>query len=102
MRVWRDRVRAALVAKLQGDPWDCPVEVDLVFRLARPKKPRWWVPAVKPDVDKLARAVLDSLSTTKDQRGVIRDDARVVGLRAVKTYHDRPGVLVAVTRKDVP
>jgi Holliday junction resolvase RusA-like endonuclease len=39
-------------------------------------------PATRPDVDKLARAVLDALKMS----GAIKDDGQVVSLAAVKTY----------------
>ncbi|WP_229994392.1 RusA family crossover junction endodeoxyribonuclease [Arthrobacter sp. Bi26] len=77
--------------------------VSLVFQLVPPKKPRSWAPAVKPDLDKLIRAVLDSLSTTKNRKtkavikGVITDDARIIEITAAKTYHGNPGVLITIT-----
>jgi Holliday junction resolvase RusA-like endonuclease len=47
---------------------------------------------VKPDVDKLARAVFDSLTTA----GVWTDDCRAYGLAGWKYYADPrpPGVLI--------
>jgi Holliday junction resolvase RusA-like endonuclease len=83
-------------------PLGGPVAVELAFRLPRPKghhgarglrpsAPVW--PAVKPDLDKLARAVLDALAGI-----VIADDALVVDLGVRKRYADGegPGVTVAV------
>lgn len=103
LRVWRDSVRALTVARYKGaEVLDEPVHVDMVFQLEPPQRPRWYWPAVKPDLDKLVRAVLDSLSTTSSAVGVIRDDARVVSLTAAKTYHGTPGVFVTVSRKIVP
>jgi Holliday junction resolvase RusA-like endonuclease len=46
--------------------------------------------AVKPDVDKLIRAVLDALTDA----GVFRDDSRVVQVSATKIYADKPGALI--------
>src|SRR5579884_2129346 len=48
--------------------------------------------AVRPDLDKLARAVLDALVGA----GVIRDDAQVAELHATKGYGERPGLAVAL------
>ena len=63
---------------------DVPVRVDLVFLLpkppSRPKRRRCW-PTVKPDIDKLVRAVLDALTSV-----VFTDDAQVVALRVDKDY----------------
>jgi len=97
LREWRDKIRASTMARHNGEPMDGPLNVSLVFQLAPPKKPRWWAPAVKPDLDKLIRAVNDSLSTTNKQRGVITDDARIIHITAAKTYHHTPGVYITIT-----
>lgn len=62
--------------------FDCPVAVRLVFYMPRPKRPRWTRPAVKPDIDKLTRAVLDGIT----DGGLIADDARVVDLHVHEEY----------------
>lgn len=63
-----------------------PVEVNCVFYLPRPKtvseKDRA-LPIVPPDIDKLARGLLDGIG----QSGVIwGDDSQVIELRCVKVY----------------
>ncbi len=98
LREWRNKIRAATMARHEGEPLDGPLVVNLVFQIAPPKRPRWSLPAVKPDLDKLIRGCLDSLSTTKTQPGVITDDARVVSITATKTYHGKPGVMVTITQ----
>lgn len=65
-----------------GVTFDCPVYVELTFVMPRPKKPRWFVPAVKPDLDKLTRAVLDGLT----DGGLLADDARVVRMLLEEEY----------------
>lgn len=102
LREWRLKIRAATMAKHKGEPMDGPITVSLVFQLAPPQRPRWPLPAVKPDLDKLVRAVMDSLSTTKQLRGVITDDARVVHITAAKTYHGNPGVMVTISKSGAP
>ena len=92
---WRHSVTAASV-DLWGDhpPFDGPVAVKVDFALPRPPSiPRKrWAPIVKPDVDKLARAVLDALTGV-----VFTDDARVVSLVAEKHYAEGPtGAHIAV------
>jgi Holliday junction resolvase RusA-like endonuclease len=62
---------------------DQPCRITIGFRLPRPKsapKRRVW-PDRKPDIDKLARAVLDALTGT-----LITDDARVCSLIVTKTF----------------
>ena len=79
----------------RGVTFDCPVHVELTFVMPKPKRPRWTTPAVKPDLDKLVRAVGDGLT----DGGLIADDARIVSLLTKKEYAgpDNPvGVHVAV------
>jgi Holliday junction resolvase RusA-like endonuclease len=101
LKKWRESIRAATMARHTGEPMDGPLHVTLVFQLVPPKKPRWWAPAVKPDLDKLVRAVLDSLSTTTRKgvvtaAGVITDDARIIHITATKTYHGNPGLMITI------
>lgn len=104
-RPWRQSVQYAAVEALNGQPpTRHPVHVDVTFALPRPRShyrtgrnahllrdaaPAW--PAGKPDVDKLLRACLDSLSDA----GVWIDDAQVVDLVARKRYAG-PGELLLV------
>lgn len=82
------------------------VAISLVFLFSRPKahfnsksvlKPS--APeykTTKPDIDKLARAVLDSLTLA----GVFKDDALVYSLSAQKRYcigDEQPGVMITLT-----
>jgi Holliday junction resolvase RusA-like endonuclease len=97
LREWRLKIRSGTMARHAGEPLDGPLTVSLVFQIAPPKRPRWSLPAVKPDLDKLIRAALDSLSTTRHLRGVITDDARIISITATKTYHGTPGVMVTIT-----
>lgn len=91
MRAWKDSVIAATMAEDdRGERIMGAVRVSLTFFLARPaghtgKKgllpsaPRY--PAVKPDLDKLARSTLDALAVA-----LLSDDARVVTLELAKRY----------------
>lgn len=104
LRSWRSDVTAALAEKRPPAPIDEPVEVRLEFSLLRPlghygrrglldSAPL--VPGRKPDLDKLARAVLDAATVA----GIWTDDARVVSLRATKRYvaeDQMPGVHITV------
>ena len=80
-----------------------PLRVRCSFRLPRPKSllkrdgtPRdeRKTPSVKPDLDKLVRALLDALTDA----GCWVDDVHVVSVEAEKVYSDAPGVTVAVER----
>ena len=105
---WRAQVTHA-VMDTNVEQFDGPVEVRLGFALARPQghlltgkktmglvspsAPGW--PAVKPDLDKLSRSILDSCTDA----GLWRDDSQVVVLVAAKRYATSgpPGVLITVT-----
>ena len=72
-----------------------PVAVEMIFYLLRPASVKREFPSVKPDIDKLVRAVLDALREL-----AIEDDARVVDLVARKRYvapGQKPGVWLKVT-----
>lgn len=73
-----------------------PVYVLLRFAVQRPQSlpKRVLQPTKKPDLDKLARAILDALTGT-----IVHDDAQVVDLRCVKRYaafDEPPSVYVQV------
>lgn len=108
---WRDAVTAAASVEWGGAPaLAVPVWASLSFYLPRPaghfgtgrnagtlrpSAPTW--PGVKPDLDKLVRAVFDSLTAA----GVWTDDARCVGVSAWKFYADGRAPGVALTVEEV-
>lgn len=95
---WDGAVRAAaaaVVGKVSAPPFvGVPLYVAITFRIARPGG-HWGTgkragqlkpsapsrPAGKPDIDKLARSTLDSLTGI-----VFDDDSRIVGLDLIKVY----------------
>jgi crossover junction endodeoxyribonuclease RusA len=87
---WRNAVVFAAL-DLIGEDWvpiDEPVELSVIFYLPRPKTATREFPAVMPDLDKLIRAVGDSLTTA----GIISDDSRIIAIHAHKLYADARGV----------
>ena len=93
LAAWRSAV--GLGAKLAGArPHADPVEISLIFIVARPRTVNRLAPSVPPDLDKLVRAVLDGLTAI-----AYRDDAQVCTLTATKEYGDRPGVQVYISKK---
>lgn len=90
LKPWREKVATA--ARETGSRFDGPVTVTLIFTMPRPKRPRFKFPAVKPDLDKLERAVFDGLT----DGGLIADDALVVEVWARKEYGPEPHVFVCV------
>ena len=110
LREWRKSVRFHALAAAGREPLREAVMVTLQFRMPRPKShltkagglrkraPR--LHTFKPDIDKLTRAVLDSLA------GIIYDDDRqVIEISAEKwweTETDPAGVTVTVAEVAVP
>jgi crossover junction endodeoxyribonuclease RusA len=90
---WREAVRGeaqrAFSAPLEG-----PVKVSVEFLLAKPKSVRRDTPCVRPDLDKLIRAVLDGLTAG----GAFGDDAQVTELSASKSYATVSGAWITVER----
>lgn len=93
LRRWRKAI--AFEAEMNRGTWlrQSPLHVHLIFQLPAPKSKfdGDWVP-VKPDIDKLVRAVLDGLT----DGGAFIDDAQVVSIQAEKRYGE-PGVIIRVT-----
>jgi Holliday junction resolvase RusA-like endonuclease len=105
-RPWKNTVTAAAIEARQFTATE-PVVVQLSFAIRRPnghygsgrnagvlRSSAPTYPGKKPDLDKLVRAVLDSLVEAK----VILDDALVTGIRATKWFADtvETGVSVRV------
>ncbi len=106
-KAWQESVMdAALEARrggplLAGELLAGALVVDLVFHLARPQKIRSSIVShtTRPDVDKLARCVLDGLTGV-----VYADDGQVVAIRLSKQYapiDGAPGVTITVTEAAV-
>lgn len=95
LKAWRALVREAAEAAVEDAGWetlDDPCQVQLGFTMPRPKRSRWGVPAVRPDLDKLTRAVFDALTDA----GVWKDDSRVVSMEVTKKYEDEDGAVPGV------
>jgi crossover junction endodeoxyribonuclease RusA len=108
-RTWRNAVEAACWTAVPGlrEKLSCPVSVKLDFLFERPKshyltkdgKPTGELRpgaraemTTKPDLDKLARAVIDSITAV-----LLADDSQVICLSATKKYGpagEDPGVQV--------
>jgi crossover junction endodeoxyribonuclease RusA len=95
---WREAVRGETQRAMhQLVPAEGPLSVFVNFYLARPKSLAKGVtlPAKRPDIDKLARAVLDGLT----EGGAWLDDGQVVRLMAQKNYagdENPPGCTIEI------
>jgi len=90
---WRSAVAWAARYASRGRPLEGPVAVEATFRLPRPRRPSGPLPARRPDVDKLLRALLDGLVAGR----AIADDSQVVDVCCRKRYAEgSPETLVVV------
>jgi Holliday junction resolvase RusA-like endonuclease len=99
--VWRKAVSDAVIQGMHdsGDltKFEGAVKVEAVFYLTRKPTVKRAHPTVPPDVDKLSRALLDSL------KPVWGDDSQVVRLEVSKKYAvGQPGVAVTITTYSEP
>jgi Holliday junction resolvase RusA-like endonuclease len=98
--LWKTAVAVeARYAMRHSGPLDGPLAIVATFSLRRPKhesrdeRTRTWH-TVRPDADKLLRAVLDPLSGV-----VIADDARIAHVVVAKRYAvGRPGVHITISQ----
>lgn len=80
---WMDTIRLVVGRKWRGELVDEPVEVTATFYLPAPKRPRFLLPATKPDGDKLQRALGDGLEGT-----ILANDSRITDWHTKKRYTD--------------
>lgn len=109
LKPWRAEVSGCVAEAMRSVGWetlDGPIGVELTFahvRLAshygsgrnagvlKPSAPHW--KSTSPDIDKLTRAVLDSLTDAR----AIRDDGRIARLVVTDTWaDDEAGVRITV------
>jgi crossover junction endodeoxyribonuclease RusA len=94
---WRAAVAKrgrTVMAERERAPRGTPLTVEYWFFLPRPKTtPRSrWAPSVRPDLDKLERAVNDALTGV-----VFDDDSQIVDSHTHKRYSDEPTAYLLVT-----
>lgn len=95
LKDWEAHVRYQAMQIWKGQPaLNQPLKVSLSFHMRKAKKPRphlsvW--PACDPDVEKLARAVLDGLQTV-----IFVDDNLICKQPLEKIWGDPPGVQITV------
>lgn len=96
LAAWRNDVSIMAQQHRPEKPFDEAVSVTLKFYFIRPKsisKKKRPYPSVRPDIDKLTRAIFDALKGK-----VYTDDSRVCDLIALKRYDDVSRVEIEVER----
>lgn len=110
LRPWRVSVIDAAARMLDGqqfERFEGPVRLTVTFTFPRPRShfgtgrnlgqvkgsaPRWVTSSQCGDLDKLVRAIGDSLT----EAAVWRDDSQVVSVLAMKGYGERPGAFIEI------
>ena len=104
---WRNMVNLTAVSAARQNsitlPLDGPLYIAATFYLPKPARPRFDVPATKPDLDKLTRAIGDALSPKTGQR-VIAEDSRIVKWEIEKKYAapGRERAEIVIVPQEVP
>lgn len=97
LKAWRNsvnKIAAEAMATAEKEPLDSAVEVHATFYLPKPASVKRDYPHVKPDLDKLQRALFDSLQPC------FVDDSRVTDVVASKRYAEVTGVTVRILEKN--
>ena len=99
-KAWRKAIVQQAIETLPEDwqPIDEPCELIVNFYMPKPASVKRSLPTVSPDLDKLIRAVGDSLTDS----GVVLDDSRIVRISARKLYAEgiEPGATILVKTLD--
>jgi Holliday junction resolvase RusA-like endonuclease len=72
-------------------PWEGPIEIELVFGFERAKTNRHRHHITHPDIDNLAKTVLDGLNGL-----AYCDDRQIMSLKVSKTYAVKEGTIVII------
>jgi Holliday junction resolvase RusA-like endonuclease len=99
LKPWRLKVAAAALWAYGPDVrfMEGPLVLAVAFAMPRPKTVTREFPSVKPDSDKLTRAVSDALTGV-----VYKDDAQIIRLDCIQFYSTVPGAHIFVHHAKSP
>lgn len=100
---WRETVKVFAEQEYSEDLLDCPLQLEVLFIMPRPKKHFWSNGDLKdnapqyhistPDITKLLRSTEDALT-----HSIWRDDSCVAYQTATKVYGDKPGARITIRK----
>lgn len=93
LALWRGTI-AAMARSTNITKIQVGVDMELLFIFNKPKTVKRSEPFVRPDLDKLIRAVLDGLTGV-----AYEDDQQVVRLTAQKAYGETEGVYIKISER---
>ena len=82
LKPWRTAVSTTFLTLRGRRCFTGPLALSVVFYMPKGKSVKRSLPAVKPDLDKLTRAVMDALK----HAGAYLDDSQVCQIKATKVY----------------
>ncbi len=80
-RAFENAVKLYIKSSFKEEPFSVPLKVVIEFHLDRPKKPKFHLPAVRPDMDNYVKAVLDACNEV-----LWTDDSLICSLSSIKIY----------------
>lgn len=82
-RAWKEQIQAQIRPRLDGLVFaqGVPLEMMIEFELEKPKSVKRVEHTVKPDIDNLAKAIMDAFNGL-----VYHDDSQIVCLEVSKSY----------------
>jgi len=96
-KAWQDAISILVRSSWKGEPSRDAISVRAYFTMPRPQNPKGEYHLVKPDLDKLIRAVLDAMTGI-----VYTDDSQVVVINSYKVYGTSPGLRLEVEEMEQP
>lgn len=94
LRSWtKDAKKAAMAARVPLIYKPHGVQMDVTVEFVKPKTAKQVVPSVKPDADKLLRAIFDAMTGI-----AYADDSQVVAVALMKAYGPSERVTVTIGR----
>lgn len=95
-RKFEDELRDYIIMNFNIETHDGPLCADIKFTIKRPKSVKRQFPSVKPDVDNLAKPILDVIQKC----GIIKNDSQIINLNLKKEYGERDLIEVSLSKID--
>ena len=80
-------------------PLSGALRLEIQCQVLRPKSVKRAFPSVKPDLDNLAKAIIDAMNPEKKKQGWVgfwQDDGQSTELHAAKSYGSRPFISIQI------
>ncbi len=90
-------IRASVMKYYDYFPREVPVYCEVTFYMPEPKRSKYDFPITRPDLDNLAKCLIDGITEKKDgSMGILKDDAQITTLLIRKRYSDIVGISLKI------